>query len=142
MLVLLLPHGRRREFLAWDGQIGPVILGGLHWLQVDGILLYVMSHLLMTTIWDMIPYQHLSHDSWPLGFLTLHLVPINIYLCCLVIFVRVLTTKVTESCSFKSWFMLGLTVRTATLGPDLLPPCRWLTRNSPPNPKDWQRDNC
>jgi hypothetical protein len=28
------------EFLNWDGQIEPVILGGLHWLQVDGILLY------------------------------------------------------------------------------------------------------
>jgi hypothetical protein len=30
MLVLLLPHFRRKEFLPWDGQIGPVILGGLH----------------------------------------------------------------------------------------------------------------
>jgi hypothetical protein len=59
MLVLLLPHGRQREFLAWDDQIGPVILGRLHWLQVDGILLYVMSHLLISTIWDVIPYQHL-----------------------------------------------------------------------------------
>jgi hypothetical protein len=87
------------------GQTGPVILGGLHWLQVGGILLYVMSHLLMSTIWDVIPYQYLSHDSWPLGFLTPHLVPINIYLCSLVIFVRVLTTKVTESCSFRIWFM-------------------------------------
>jgi hypothetical protein len=29
MLVLLLPHVRQREFLAWDGQIGPVILGGV-----------------------------------------------------------------------------------------------------------------
>jgi hypothetical protein len=28
VLVLLLPHVRWREFLAWDGQIGPVILGG------------------------------------------------------------------------------------------------------------------
>jgi hypothetical protein len=63
-----------------------------------------------------IPYQHLSHDSWPLCFLTPYLVPINIYLCSLVIFVRVLTTKVTESCSFRSWFMLGLTIRTAMLG--------------------------
>jgi hypothetical protein len=27
MLVLLFPYVRRREFLAWDGQIGPVILG-------------------------------------------------------------------------------------------------------------------
>jgi hypothetical protein len=26
MLVLLLPHVRWREFLAWDSQIGPVIL--------------------------------------------------------------------------------------------------------------------
>jgi hypothetical protein len=72
----------------------------------------------MSTIWDMISYQHLSHGSWPLCFLTSHLVPINIYLCSLVIFVRVLTTKVTESCSFKSWFMLGLTMRTAMLGLD------------------------
>jgi hypothetical protein len=30
VLVLLLPHGRRREFLAFGGQVGPVILGGLH----------------------------------------------------------------------------------------------------------------
>jgi hypothetical protein len=30
MLVLLLSHGRWREFLLWDGQIEPVILGGLH----------------------------------------------------------------------------------------------------------------
>jgi hypothetical protein len=81
MLVLLLPYGRWREFLAWDGQIGPVILGELHWLQVCGSLLYVMNHLLVSTMWDMIPYQHLSHDSWPLGFLTPQLVPINIYLC-------------------------------------------------------------
>jgi hypothetical protein len=72
----------------------------------------------MSTIWDVIPYQHLSHDSWPLGFLTPDLVPINIYLCSLVIFVRVLTTRVTESCSFKSWFMLGLTMRIAMLGLD------------------------
>jgi hypothetical protein len=72
----------------------------------------------MSTIWNVILYQHLSHDSWPLCFLTPHLVPINIYLCSLVIFVRVLTTKVTQSCSFKSWFMLGLTMRTAILGLD------------------------
>jgi hypothetical protein len=63
----------------------------------------------------MIPYQHLSHDSWPLGFLTPH----DLY--SLVIFVKVLITKVTTSCSFKIWFMLGLTVRTAILGPDSLP---------------------
>jgi hypothetical protein len=63
-----------------------------------------------------IPYQHLRHDSWSLCFLTPHLVSINIYLCSLVIFVRVLTIKVTESCSFRSWFMLGLTMRTAMLG--------------------------
>jgi hypothetical protein len=126
--------------LVWDVQIGPVILGGLHWLQIGGILLYVMSHLLMSAIWDVIPYQCLSHDSWPLCFLTPHLAPIHIYLCSLVIFVGVLTTKVTESCSFRSWFMLGLTMRTAMLGH--FPSCRWLTRNSPPNPKDWQRDNC
>jgi hypothetical protein len=49
----------------------------------------------MSTIWDMIPYQCLSHDSWPLGFLTPYLVLINIYLCSLVIFFRVLTTNVT-----------------------------------------------
>jgi hypothetical protein len=59
----------------------------------------------MSTIWDVIPYQHLSHDSWPLGFLTPHLVSINTYLCSLVIFVGVLTAKVTESCSFKSLLM-------------------------------------
>jgi dolichyl-phosphate-mannose--protein O-mannosyl transferase len=117
VLVLLLSHVGWREFLAWDVQIGPVILGGLHCLQVGGILLYVMSHMLMSTIWDVIPYQHLSHGSWVLCFLTPHLVPINIYLCSLVIFVRVSTTKVTESCSLKSWFMLGLEdshVRTGT----------------------------
>jgi hypothetical protein len=93
--------------LAWDGQTEPVVLGVLHWLQVGvgGILLYVLSHLLMSTIWDVIPYQHLSHNSHPLGFLTPHLIPINIYLCSLVIFVEVLTTKVTESYSFKSWFI-------------------------------------
>jgi hypothetical protein len=135
MLVLLLPHSKQRKFLAWDA------LTGLHWPQVDGILLSIMIHLLISIIWDLIPYQHLSHDSCPLGFLTPHLVLINIYLCSLTIFVRILTTKVTESCSFKSWFMLGITVRTAMLGPHPFPPCRWLTRNSPPNPKDWQRDN-
>jgi hypothetical protein len=128
--------------LAGEAQIGPVVLGNLHWLQVGGILLYVMNHMLMATIWDMIPYQCLSHDSWPLSFLTPHLVPINIYLYSLVIFVGVLATKITESCSFKGWFMLGLTVRTAMLGEDHLSPWRWLTRNSPPNPKDWQRTNC
>jgi hypothetical protein len=51
----------------------------------------------MSTIWDMIPYQHLSRDFWPSGFLTPHSVPINIYLNSLVIFVRVLTTEVIES---------------------------------------------
>jgi hypothetical protein len=127
VLVLLPPHGRWREFLLWDGQIGPVILRGIHFLQVGGILLYVMSHLLRFTIWDVIPYQNLSHDYWPLCFLTPYLVPINIYLCSLVTFVRVLTTKVTESCSFKSWFMLGLTIRTAVLGLEPLPPLRSLT---------------
>jgi hypothetical protein len=114
------------EIFPWDDQIGAVILGGVPLTAGDGILLYVKSHLLMSTIWDMISYQHLSHGSWPLCFLTSHLVPINIYLCSLVIFVRVLTTKVTESCSFKSWFMLGLTMRTAMLGLDP-PPCSWLT---------------
>jgi hypothetical protein len=127
VLVLLIPHVGWREFLPWIGQIGPVILGGLHWLQVGGILLYVMSHMLMSTIWYVILYQHLSHDSWPLCLVTPHLVPINFYLCSWVIFVGVLTTKVTESCSFKSWTMLGLTIRTAMLGLDLLTPCRWLT---------------
>jgi hypothetical protein len=29
-IVLLLPHVRWREFWAWDVQIEPVILGGLH----------------------------------------------------------------------------------------------------------------
>jgi hypothetical protein len=66
---------------------GPVILWGLHWLHVGGILLYAMSHLLISTIWEVISYQHLSHDSWLLCFLSPHLVPINIYLCSLVIFV-------------------------------------------------------
>jgi hypothetical protein len=75
----------------------------------------------MSTIRDVIPYQHLGRDSWPLCFLTPYLVPINIYLCSLVNFVGVLITKVTESCSFRSWFMLGLTMRTAMLGLDLLP---------------------
>jgi hypothetical protein len=28
MLVLILPHVGWREFLSWDGQIGPIILGG------------------------------------------------------------------------------------------------------------------
>jgi hypothetical protein len=68
-----------------------------------------MNNVLMSTTWDVISYQHLNHDSWLLCFLTPHLVPINIYQGSLVIFARVLTTKVTESCSFKSWFMLGLT---------------------------------
>jgi hypothetical protein len=80
-----------------------------------------MNNVLMSTIWDVIPYQHLSNDSWPLCFLTPHLVLINIYLCSLVTFVRILTTKVTESCSFRSWFMLGLTIRTAMLRLDPLP---------------------
>jgi hypothetical protein len=74
----------------------------------------------MSTIWDVIPYQHLSHDSWLLCFFTPYLVSINICLCSLVIFVGVLSTKVTEFCSLKGWFMLGLTI-TAMLGPDLLP---------------------
>jgi hypothetical protein len=52
MSVLLLPHVGWREFLPWDVQIVPVNLGGLHWLQVGGILLYVMSHVLISTIWD------------------------------------------------------------------------------------------
>jgi hypothetical protein len=137
ILVLLPPHGRQRDFLAWDGQIGPVILGGvvLHWLQVDGILLYVMSHLLMSTVWDMIPYQHLSRYSWPSGFLTPYLVSINIYLCSLVIFVGVSTTKLTESCSFKNWFMLVLTVKTAMLGPDHCPLADGLLETPHPTPK-------
>jgi hypothetical protein len=32
--------------------------------------------------------------------------------------------------------LLGLTVRTAMLGPNPFPPCRWLAGKSPPNPKD------
>jgi hypothetical protein len=44
VLVLLLPHVGWREFLPWDVQIGPVILEGLHWLQVGGILLYIINH--------------------------------------------------------------------------------------------------
>jgi hypothetical protein len=120
MLVLLLPLGRWREFLPWDGQIGSCVLGGLHWLQVGWILLYVMNNVLMSTIWDVIPYQHLSHDSWPLCFLTPHLVPINIYLCSLVIFVRVLTTKVTESC-------VGVNNKDSYVRTRSLSPCRWLT---------------
>jgi hypothetical protein len=119
---MLVPHVGWKEFLAWDSQIGPVILGVSTDYRVVGSCSIVMSHMLMSTIWDVIPYQHLSHDSWPLCFLIPHLVPINIYLCSLVIFVGVLTTKVTESCSFKSWFMLGLTMRTAMLGADPLPP--------------------
>jgi hypothetical protein len=115
MLVLSLQPGGQKEFLAWDDQIGTVILGRLHWLQVEGILLYVMSHLLMSTIWDVIPYQYLNNDSWPLYFLIPHIVPINIYLCPLMIFVGVLTTKVTEPCSLKSWFILRLTMRTTML---------------------------
>jgi hypothetical protein len=108
MLVLLLPHVGQREFLAWDCQSGPVILGELHCLQVSGILLYFMSHLLMSTTWNMIPYQHLSHDSWPLCFLTPHLVPINIYLCSLVSFIRVLTTEVTASYKIKVHLKVSL----------------------------------
>jgi hypothetical protein len=95
-----------------------------------------MSHLLMSPTWDIIPYKYLSHGSWPLVFLTPHLVPINIYMCPLMIFVGILTTKVTESCSLQSCFMLGLMMRTTMLGLDTLPPCRGLTRNSPHNTKD------
>jgi hypothetical protein len=70
----------------WPGmtRLGLLFWGGLHWLQVGGILLYVISHVLMSTVWDSIPYQHLSHDSWSLDFLTPHLVSINIYLCSLI----------------------------------------------------------
>jgi hypothetical protein len=121
VLVLLLPHVGWREFLPCDGQIGPVILEGLHWLQAGGILLYVKNHLLMSTICDVIPYQYLSHDSWPLCFLTPNLVLINTYLCSLVIFIRISTTEVIESCSFRSWFIYGLTLKTIMLGLDLLP---------------------
>jgi hypothetical protein len=139
MLVLLLPHVKQREVLAWGGQIGPIILG---WGSIDCRLRRSCCwHLSMSTIWDVIPYQHLSHDSWPLGFLTPHLVPINIYLC-FGDFCQGFNYKVTESCSFKSWFMLGLTMRTAMLGLGPLPSCRWLTKNSPLNLKDWQRENC
>jgi hypothetical protein len=141
MLVLFLLHVRQREFLAWDGQLGPVILGA--GCSIDyrlvGSFCMSLAILLMSTIWDMIHYQYLSHDTWPLDFLTPHLVPINIYLCSLVIFVRVLTTKVTKSCSFQSWFMLGSTMRTVLLVLNPLPPYRCLTRNFPLNPKEWQR---
>jgi hypothetical protein len=50
MQYLLLPHVRWRKFLAWDGQIEPVSVGQLHWLQVSRTLLYVISHLLMSAI--------------------------------------------------------------------------------------------
>jgi hypothetical protein len=30
VLLLLLPYVKWREFLAWDVQIGPIVLGGLH----------------------------------------------------------------------------------------------------------------
>jgi hypothetical protein len=50
-------------------------------------------------------------------------------------FVRVLTTKVTELCSFKSWFLLGLTMRTAMLGLDLLPLADGLLETPHSNPK-------
>jgi hypothetical protein len=53
---------------------------GSHWLQVCGILLYATNHLLISAIWDIIPYKHLSHDLQPSGFLTPHLVLMNIYL--------------------------------------------------------------
>jgi hypothetical protein len=93
----------------WQGEeifgLGWSDLGLLFYRGSTNYMLYVMNHVFMSTIWDMIPYQHLSHDSWPLCFLTPHLVSINIYLCSLVIFVVVMTTKVTESCSFNSWFI-------------------------------------
>jgi hypothetical protein len=109
------------NFLLWDGQIGPVILGGGAPLAT-GWWDPAVCHEPIVNInnLDVSPYQHLSHNSWPLCFLTPHLVPINTYLCSLIIFVRVLTTKVTKSCSCKSWFMLGLTMKTVMLGPDHL----------------------
>jgi hypothetical protein len=69
VLDLLLPHVGWREFLPWEGQIGPVILGGIHWLQVGGILLYVMSHLLMSTIWrgSKMATGTQTQTAWALG---------------------------------------------------------------------------
>jgi hypothetical protein len=42
------------NFLTLDSQTGPVRFGGLHWLPVSRTLLYVMRHLLMSTIWDVV----------------------------------------------------------------------------------------
>jgi hypothetical protein len=126
-MVLLLPHVGWREFLPWNVQIGHVILEELHWLQVGGILLYIINRGLMSTLWDVSPSQYLSHDFWPLCFLTPNLVPINIYLCSLVIFIRISTTEVIESCSFRSWFIYGLTMETVIFSTRPPPLCRRLT---------------
>jgi hypothetical protein len=80
-----------RNVLALNGQTQPVSFEDAG----HRTLLYVRSHLFMSTIWDAIPYQYLSHNSWPLGFLTLHLVPINIYFL-LLIFAKALTTEKTK----------------------------------------------
>jgi hypothetical protein len=44
--------------------------------------------------------------------------------------------KVAESCFFKSWFMLGLTVRTAMLGLDPLHLASGLLKTPHPTPTD------
>jgi hypothetical protein len=107
--------------VSWNSQIGPIILGGTPlttgWCDPD----VCYEPYINVNNLGCDPLLTSEHDSWPLCFLTPDFVPINIYLCSLVIFVRVLTTKVTESCSFKSWFILGLTMKTAMLGLDLLP---------------------
>jgi hypothetical protein len=119
MLVLLLPHVGWGEFLPLDGQIGPVILGGAP--LTTGWWDPAVCHEPSVNVNNLGCDSLSTSDSWPLCFLTPHLVLINIYLCSLVIFVRVLTTKITESCSFKSWFMLGLTMKTDMLRLDFLP---------------------
>jgi hypothetical protein len=48
----------------------------------------------MSTLQDVIPYQHLNPGSQPSGFLISCLVLMNIYLCSL--FAWVLTTKETD----------------------------------------------
>jgi hypothetical protein len=80
------------NFWPGNGQIWPVILRGSP---------------LTTGWWDSAichePYVNVNNlgddplsTSEPLGSLTIHLVPINIYPCSLVIFVLVFTTKVTD----------------------------------------------
>jgi hypothetical protein len=107
MLVLFLPHVGWREFLTWDVQIGPVILGEAP---------------LTTSWWDPAICHELSVNVNNLGcdplstsepcflatvFPNSTLSPHKYLPVFLVIFVRTLTTKITESCSFKSWFIWG-----------------------------------